>query len=266
MALFVLASVWCWPLAASTSSYFLPQALAFGACKQKSFLVQQVPGDGGCLFHALAAQVDFLVHRDHSVFDPRLEQLSLDLRNLAVDILERNDSLYVSNDLNMTSTEILSHVSKFQGLSPSEYCRGMRRAETWGGGPEIVALCNHFQCPIHVYSLTTRRFLWKKYFVLEKIEEFGSPMFDGSAYPFHLLSVDGRFPNLAPGEQKATGDHFMALYPLPQKPSSKNEARMMDPSQRWDRCKVLLSVGRSRPTKLLHLPVFLRQKKKRFFR
>jgi hypothetical protein len=29
----------------------------------------------------------------------------------------------------------------------------------------------------------------------------------------YILSADGRFPHIRPGDQKAEGDHFLALYP-----------------------------------------------------
>lgn len=40
-------------------------------------------------------------------------------------------------------------------LSPEEYCDQMRKDSYWGGGPEIVALCNVLRRPIHVYELAT---------------------------------------------------------------------------------------------------------------
>ena len=41
---------------------------------------------------------------------------------------------------------------------------------------------------------------------------FGSPKFDRKE-PLHILSADSRFPDLKPGEQLSSGNHFMAIFP-----------------------------------------------------
>lgn len=193
------------------SSYFLPNTLRLRSTNRE-FIVRQVPGDGGCLFHSLAASIDHLFTNKHSIFDNRLELLSSQLRNLAVDLLERDITFVAEDNSTIAAAEMLAFVSQHHHLSPEEYCRLMRKADTWGGGPEIVALCNHFNCPIHVYSLGTKGILWGKQFVLDLTARFGRS--DLQKKPIHLLSVDGRFPSIKPGEQEAVGNHFMALFPV----------------------------------------------------
>ena len=38
-------------------------------------------------------------------------------------------------------------------ITTQEYCNAMRKYSEWGGGPELIALCNEFKIPIHVYEL-----------------------------------------------------------------------------------------------------------------
>ena len=101
-------------------------------------------------------------------------------------------------------------------MTNEEYCNTMRDCRSWGGGPEIVALSTHFQCPIFVYQLCASRtlFPWQKAsFEVELSACFGSPHFDRINSPIHLLCADGRYPSIIPGQQKELGDHFLALFP-----------------------------------------------------
>lgn len=201
----------CLALQTFGSSFFLSSTLRLRN-SQQDFMVRQVPGDGGCLFHSLAASVDYLFTKTHNIFDHRLEALSFQLRNLAVDLLSQNRTFYAEDNAKIAAGEMLAFVSQHHNISPEEYCRLMRKPATWGGGPEIVALCNHFQCPVYVYSLGTKGVLWGKHFVLDLTARFGHSDFQNR--PIHLLSVDGRFPSIKPGEQEKMGNHFMALFPL----------------------------------------------------
>jgi hypothetical protein len=101
-----------------------------------------------------------------------------------------------------------------------EYVDNMRtNASAWGGGPEIIAISNFLQCPIHIYELCAAE--GSREFKLQPKALFGSPFFDQRS-PMYILSADGRFPNLFPGTQKPDGDHFLALYPcLENDPAAK---------------------------------------------
>lgn len=88
-----------------------------------------------------------------------------------------------------------------------------------GGGPEIVALCNVLRRPIHVYELHAH----KKQFKLRRMACFGSPKFDRRE-ALHILSADSRFPDVSPGKQLDSGNHFLAVFPLPR--SAQRKARV----------------------------------------
>lgn len=83
-------------------------------------------------------------------------------------------------------------------MTSTDYCEQMSNPRTWGGGPEIVALSNHFRCPIHVYQLSTTGkgggvlFSKPPTFSFELCAKFGSPQFDNKT-TIYLLCADGRY-------------------------------------------------------------------------
>lgn len=180
--------------------------------KAQRFAVRQVPGDGGCLFHAISACLYFRHLGRHVAFDGKLRQLSNELRNLSVAVLESDDWLFVMDDQPVRSSALVDFVAQHYNLSRQEYCDRMRSPSAWGGGPEIVALANHFRCPIHVFGLCPAGFS-NRSFRFELIARFGNPLF-AAEEPICLLNVDGRFPDLPAGDVQPP-DHFLALFPCP---------------------------------------------------
>jgi len=122
--------------------------------------VRQVPGDGNCLFHSIAACLHHASNGTHLPMDSRacfgnLRGRSLELRNAAVDVL-KNDAnegrrrLFLQGEEYLEARELLAAAAAQFDLAGEEYCELMRRESYWGGGPEIVALCNYLQRPIHM--------------------------------------------------------------------------------------------------------------------
>lgn len=161
------------------------------------FAIRQVPGDGGCLFHALSACLSFIQTRSHREFDWRMRKLSQVLRHLAVDILQSpNVTLSIENGETTEASSLLRTVADVYNIEPTEYCKQILDPRTWGGGPEIVALSNHFKCPIHVYQLSTDKNVFtpfkKEQFQLQICAKFGSPVYDFKS-PLRILCADGRY-------------------------------------------------------------------------
>ena len=119
-----------------------------------------------------------------------MRKLSNFLRQMSVNVLQReNLSLITEGGENTTSTALLKLAADHYNLSSSAYCEQMRHERTWGGGPEIVALCNFLRRPIHVYELESK-ILFRK-FELKLCARFGSPNFDSKA-ALTILCADGR--------------------------------------------------------------------------
>jgi len=196
------------------------------------------------------------------------------LRSAAVDILSRNPRklLFLQGNEYLRAKDLVSAAAAQYGMTGKEYCEQMRKDSYWGGGPEIVALCNFLRRPIHVYELCcdeeeeeidmemdedceedvqsgafsgsssgggskdgmdavvdtqgvkTRRSSrrssshskrpseYNTQFQLRRMACFGSPKFDRRE-ALHILSADSRFPDIEPGKQLASGNHFLALFP-----------------------------------------------------
>lgn len=125
--------------------------------------IRQVPGDGNCLFHSIAATLYYVNNNcdKHLPMDSHasireLRTLSLALRNSAVDVLANNNNingrrkLFLQGDEYLEARELLNAAAAQFDLDGREYCELMRKESYWGGGPEIVALCNYLQRPIHM--------------------------------------------------------------------------------------------------------------------
>lgn len=240
--LLLLIAVYC-ALYCTASDFLRPTYRVRGVGVRPRFRVRQVPGDGNCLFHAISAWLNFIERGEHTRFDSRCHLTSLQLRLQAVDVLSTSQQLFVEKDEEITTDELVSKAADLYGFESSEYLRQMKQPGTWGGGPEIVALCHHLQRPIHCYRLCIKG-LFRRSLGLECIGAFGSPRYNDKQ-PFFILSVDGRysprlpiqpllsngeptfasyrFPNIAAEDMKTTGDHFMALFPASLAPPISDE-------------------------------------------
>jgi hypothetical protein len=179
--------------------------------------IRQVPGDGNCLFHSLTICLSKVENGTHFCYDNNMDQLrehSRILRERAVDYLASKPKrlLYLQGREYMRARDLIETAASPYGCTPEEYCETMRQESFWGGGPEVVALCNLLKRPIHIYEL----YPYKKNreeFRLRRMACFGSPRFDRKE-ALHILSADSRFPDVVPGKQLAAGNHFLAVFPV----------------------------------------------------
>lgn len=176
-------------------------------------LVRQVPGDGNCLFHAVAVSLSRAEKGRHMTFGDFAEvrQQATTLRHETTKYLRRrmNGELYLTGKDSIATKDLLNRLATNYGLTPQEYCDAMDTDGVWGGGPEIVALCNLLKRPIHLYQLVAV----EKKFCLRRWCCFGSPKYDSRNGAIHILSADSRFPDLRPGRQRKKGNHFLAVFP-----------------------------------------------------
>ena len=212
---------------------------------KQRFIIRNVPGDGSCLFHAIAACITHercKFHIDSN--SPLMKAYSECLRYKAVQVLSGQTDikqLYIDNinEEPITPYDLLQTFANNEGLSIDMYCYNMYKNSTWGSGAEIVALSNYFQRPIYIYQLCTTEHdnnnptnrlqslllsLLNPFSLLELPSQSqfkltcwwrcGSPTMYDQKKPLHILHADGRFPNILPGQQKEIGDHFFALFPL----------------------------------------------------
>lgn len=182
--------------------------------------VRQVPGDGNCLFHSISLCLEHAVNNTHwdmsassSTGGCNLDDLysqSQLLRRKAVACLQQTHRrLFLQGRETLRVHELVQAAAQQYGLEPEEYVMHMQQDSVWGGGPEIVALCNILQRPIHVYELAVNA---RDDFVLRRMACFGTPRFDRRK-ALHILSADSRFPDIEAGDQLSQGNHFLAIFP-----------------------------------------------------
>lgn len=97
----------------------------------------------------------------------------------------------------------------------------MRRYELCVGSPSVAASPNEKNTNVFTSrhagvgaggEISSSGYNSKKEFCLRRMACFGSPKYDRKE-PLHILSADSRFPDVAPGRQVASGNHFLALFP-----------------------------------------------------
>jgi hypothetical protein len=163
------------------------QQFASNNFKHKEFYIRNVPGDGSCLFHAISVCLRHKLLRTHGDFDTTCRELSRRLRSLACDVMcgcLGIDTLFVIEDgvPLITFVELQDLMSEKYNQSFQDYVSNMRHnLSAWGGGPEIIAISNYLQCPIHVYELCSSKN--DKEFRLTPKALFGSPNFDHRFIP-----------------------------------------------------------------------------------
>jgi len=153
-------------------------------------IVRQVPGDGNCLFHSIAVSLIYAetgkqFSMDNASSLRELKRISHNLRIRAVECLnlwsceffdgdhqhhrhrQRSRSrnrgkrkfkrLFIQGKETILTEQLVEAAASQYGITGLEYCELMAKDAYWGGGPEIVALCNVLKRPIHVYELVDAR-------------------------------------------------------------------------------------------------------------
>jgi hypothetical protein len=211
--------------------------------KDERFTLRNVPGDGDCMFLAVALATQLSMGLDHSVTGeddlPRLESMAQETRNVVSRVLQSSGSLVIDKDQPPVSARALlaSAVAK-EDTTTEDY---LERLETigrlggmYGGGPELAVLSNILRRPISIFELASDDLLTEKECRIERQGTFGcfdDPLPEDSAIPFswhlHILVVD-----VSPHEK-----HACVLLPEPEekgKPDTRQSTRSISDSCRLE--------------------------------
>jgi hypothetical protein len=192
--------------------------------------IRQVPGNGSCLFHAIAAGIlynDSSSTKQNKKQHPTMSeilQLSSQLRTQAVDVLangiKHNKELVMQKEETICAAELVSLASQQYEITPDEYLNRMRDEKVWGGGPEIVALANRLgrhivlletlHCDSTMSSELSNSL--DDSICLKVSARFGSSQLehDELKSPIYILSSNQRFPEC---RREARDNHFLAVFP-----------------------------------------------------
>lgn len=118
----------------------------------KTFTMKNVPGEGDCMF--LAVALASLTSLGLGGNDALLNSISQETRNVVANILESpSGNLVVENKRLVSTTSLLNSAAKQEGVSPQEYLEMLRNGTLYGGGPELTVLSNILRRPISIYEL-----------------------------------------------------------------------------------------------------------------
>ena len=129
---------------AATNLCVVPKFFCDVGDQQSKFRLQNVPGEGDCLF--LAA----LLGHSKRYTVPEIRQ------TVAETLASPDVPLYVTNHT-ITSTQLLQHASDELKISPETYLELLRtpgkEGGLYGGGPELTILSNLLERPIRVFHV-----------------------------------------------------------------------------------------------------------------
>jgi hypothetical protein len=152
---------------------------------QRKFTMRNVPGDGDCMFQAvaLAAATSSGLGANMAL----LRSIVKETRQIVASILESNGNLYITDSKIVSTKQLLLSAAKSEGLSPVRYLELLRMegkdGGLYGGGPELAVLSNVLRRPISVYEINDNddSFTKEGDFECCNIEckgVFGSPIFE----------------------------------------------------------------------------------------
>eukprot|EP00980_Cylindrotheca_fusiformis_P014843 scaffold4049_cov76-Cylindrotheca_fusiformis.AAC.4 len=134
--------------------------------KKKYFTLRNVPGDGDCMFLAvaLAAATSMGLGGNNAL----LRAISQETRHVVAQVLESSSSskkkhLYIANGRLCSTNDLLQQATREVGLEnddTDQYLKLLRtegsKGGIQGGGPELTVLANVLRRPISIYELAAQ--------------------------------------------------------------------------------------------------------------
>lgn len=123
-----------------------------GAIQKIEFSMRNVPGEGDCMFLAVALATSTSMGLGGN--DSFLRAVSDETRAVVAQILAAPDgNLHVSRKRIVRVKDLLISAANEEGVTAEEYLEKVRSGELQGGGPELTALSNVLRRPIMIYEL-----------------------------------------------------------------------------------------------------------------
>ena len=119
------------------------------------FTMRNVPGDGDCMFQAIALGAATSLGLGANM--ALLRMIAKETRQVVASVLESSGNLYIEQSRLVSAQQLLTSAAKQEGIAPEEYLTLLRKEGTdgglYGGGPELTVLSNVLRRPISVYEL-----------------------------------------------------------------------------------------------------------------
>ena len=122
----------------------------------ETFVMRSVPGEGDCMFLAVALAT--LTSMGLGGNDALLRAISRETRDVVATVLEApSGHLVIEGKRLVSAPALLRSAAKEEGLSTEEYLIQLRKegieGGLYGGGPELTVLANVLRRPISIYEI-----------------------------------------------------------------------------------------------------------------
>jgi len=136
------------------SSFHAFQKLENGTSQTLEFTMRNVPGDGDCMFLAvaLATCTSYGLGGNYAF----LRAISNETRDVVAQILSVDKgNLHVEGKRIVRVSDLLKSAARNENVSGIEYVNMIRNGTLQGGGPELTVLSNVLRRPISIYEIDT---------------------------------------------------------------------------------------------------------------
>jgi len=125
---------------------------AADAVQELEFTMRNVPGEGDCMFLAVALATSASMGLGAN--DALLRAVADETRGVVAQVLSAKEgNLHVEGKRIVRVADLLSSAARKEGVECGEYLELLRDGTLQGGGPELTVLSNVLRRPISVYEL-----------------------------------------------------------------------------------------------------------------
>mmetsp|Transcript_1234 Transcript_1234/g.1483 ORF Transcript_1234/g.1483 Transcript_1234/m.1483 type:complete len:279 (-) Transcript_1234:181-1017(-) len=124
--------------------------------QKKLFSMRNVPGEGDCMFQAVALAT--AASMGLGANNALLRAISEETRDVVAQVMgSRDGNLHIEGQRLVRTSDLLTSASRSEGMSPDEYLERLKKSGSdgglYGGGPELTVLSNLLRRPISIYEL-----------------------------------------------------------------------------------------------------------------
>lgn len=132
---------------------FISENHVNGKYGKLEFSMRNVPGEGDCMFLAVALATSTSMGLGGN--DALLRAIANETREVVAQILSAKEgNLHVEGRRLVKASDLLKSAAKKEGINDEIYIDLLRNGTLQGGGPELTVLSNVLRRPISVYELT----------------------------------------------------------------------------------------------------------------
>lgn len=127
-------------------------ATAEGKMQNLEFTMRNVPGEGDCMFLAVALATSTSMGLGGN--NALLRSIASDTRSVVAQVMSSGDgTFHVNGNRIVRARDLLLSAAKKEGVDCETYISYVRDGSLQGGGPELTVLSNVLRRPISIYEL-----------------------------------------------------------------------------------------------------------------